>query len=481
MRQQVLNPCLPENEYIPDVEPYIFGNRVYLYGSHDRFGAPMFCMNDYVCWSAPLDDLGNWKYEGVIYRKNQDPKNRLGLRLLFAPDVVRGTDGRYYLYYAFDFMGIMGVAVCESPCGVFRFLGHIRHADGTLYGRKKGDGFPFDPAVLVDDDKRIYLYAGFGTAVPAIVTGGKKLEFQGGYAMELEEDMLTIKGEPKLLFPNHGEDSFQEHEFFEASSIRKYDGTYYFVYSSRHNHELCLAVSDRPMEGFRFAGTLISNGDLFLNGNTDEEHAANYIGNNHGGLLKLKNEYYIIYHRQTNRSSYSRQVCAERIPVDENGTFLQAEMTSCGLNGGPLEGRGVYGARIACNLWSREGTGRYDCQRPKQRYKSHPYFTQEAKGDGGARQYIANMQDGSVAGFKYFRIDRDVKISVKVRGTANGMMRVYQDADRKQAADCIPLNCTSDYRWYSGRKNIEQGIHPVYFEYIGEGALDFLEWKFEER
>ena len=62
MRQQVLNPCLPENEYIPDVEPYIFGNRVYLYGSHDRFGAPMFCMNDYVCWSAPLDDLGNWKY-----------------------------------------------------------------------------------------------------------------------------------------------------------------------------------------------------------------------------------------------------------------------------------------------------------------------------------------------------------------------------------------------------------------------------------
>ena len=37
-------------------------------------------------------------------------------------------------------------------------------------------------------------------------------------------------------------------------------------------------VADRPMEGFRFAGTLISNGDLFLNGNTDEEHAANYIG-----------------------------------------------------------------------------------------------------------------------------------------------------------------------------------------------------------
>ena len=105
MSTQAFNPYLPGHEYIPDGEPHVFDGRVYVYGSHDRFAAPMFCMNDYVCWSAPVDDLGNWKYEGVIYRKNQDPKNRLGLRLLFAPDVARGMDGRFYLYYAFDFMG----------------------------------------------------------------------------------------------------------------------------------------------------------------------------------------------------------------------------------------------------------------------------------------------------------------------------------------------------------------------------------------
>ena len=87
MTKQAVNPYLPEYEYIPDGEPYLFDGRVYVYGSHDRFGAPMFCMNDYVCWSAPEDDLGNWRYEGVIYRKNQDPKNKLGLRLLFAPDL----------------------------------------------------------------------------------------------------------------------------------------------------------------------------------------------------------------------------------------------------------------------------------------------------------------------------------------------------------------------------------------------------------
>lgn len=100
-KQQAVNPFLPGWEYIPDGEPRIFHDRVYLYGSHDHFGAPIFCVGDYVCWSAPVDDLADWRYEGVIYKRNQDPKNALGLHLLFAPDVVQGTDGRYYLYYAF--------------------------------------------------------------------------------------------------------------------------------------------------------------------------------------------------------------------------------------------------------------------------------------------------------------------------------------------------------------------------------------------
>ncbi len=114
---QAMNPYLPEYEYIPDGEPYVFGDRVYLFGSHDRAGGRVFCLNDYVCWSAPVDDLGDWRYEGVIYRRSQDPSNRLGLRLLFAPDVERGPDGRFYLYYGFDFMGMLGVAVADAPAG----------------------------------------------------------------------------------------------------------------------------------------------------------------------------------------------------------------------------------------------------------------------------------------------------------------------------------------------------------------------------
>ena len=80
MKKLGFNPYLPSWEYIPDGEPYVFGDRVYVYGSHDRLNAPIFCVNDYVCWSAPVDDLSDWRYEGVIYKKNQDPKNKLGLR-----------------------------------------------------------------------------------------------------------------------------------------------------------------------------------------------------------------------------------------------------------------------------------------------------------------------------------------------------------------------------------------------------------------
>lgn len=476
MNGQAFNPYLPGNEYIPDGEPYVFGDRVYVYGSHDKFGAPMFCMNDYVCWSAPADDLSDWRCEGVIYRKNQDPKNRLGVRLLFAPDVARGKDGRFYLYYAFDFMGIMGVAVADRPQGPFEFYGHICYADGTIWGRRKGDSFPFDPGVLVDDDGRVYLYSGFYTPVPAIATGFRRLKFEGGYVLELEPDMKTIRTPEKLLFPKEGEGAFHGHEFFEASSIRKYHGRYYFTYSSRHNHELCYAVSDRPTEGFRFGGTLISNGDLFLDGNEDESHASNYMGNTHGGMLCLKGKYYIFYHRHTNRSSYARQACAEELRMDTDGMFGQAEMTSCGLNGKPLRGKGTYEARIACNLWSKTGTGRYDCRNPKQVFADHPYFTQTGKdGDETAVQYIANMRDGSVAGFKYFSFENTENISAEIFGKAKGKLVVSETPDFSVVNAEIQIESTSEnIGIFHSDLKIETGKKALYFRYEGEGSLHFV-------
>ncbi len=476
---QVFNPYLPSWEYIPDGEPHVFGDRVYVYGSHDRFNAPIFCVNDYVCWSAPVNDLSAWTCSGTIFKKNQDPMNRLGLRILFAPDVAQGPDGRYYLYYAFDFLGVIGVAVCDTPDGQYAFYGHVHFPDGKIWGRRKGDEFPFDPAILVDDDGRVWLYSGFETPVPAVMSRFRGHRNSGGVVLELERDMVTVKAGPKLLFPlktnqeTPAPEDFRGHEFFEASSIRKIDRKYVFVYSSTHNHELCWAYSNRPDGDFRFGGTLVDLGDLHLNGNTDERHAANYLGNTHGGMACLQGEWYIFYHRQTNRHSYSRQACAERLERTPEGGFLQAEVTSCGLNGGPLNGLGRYEARIACNLWSAEGTARYDRKFDKEK---HPYFTQTGKDrETNGDQYIANMRSGALAGFKYFDLSAPARIRLEVSGHAKGSMEVALDPAFKQIIATVPIACdqTQAIAKADGELQPVSGKQALFFRYVGEGALSF--------
>lgn len=87
--------------------------------------------------------------------------------------------------------------------------------------------------------------------------------------VELEPDMLTAKEQPRVLIPggNHTAGTgFEGHGFFEASSIRKIGGKYYFVYSSQKSHELCYAISSRPDSGYRYGGTIVSNGDIGLDG-----------------------------------------------------------------------------------------------------------------------------------------------------------------------------------------------------------------------
>lgn len=69
MEKQIYNPFLPINVYIPDGEPHVFGNRVYLYGSHDKEGGDRFCMLDYEVWSAPISDLSDWTCEGTSYKR----------------------------------------------------------------------------------------------------------------------------------------------------------------------------------------------------------------------------------------------------------------------------------------------------------------------------------------------------------------------------------------------------------------------------
>ncbi|MDR1072926.1 MAG: family 43 glycosylhydrolase [Treponema sp.] len=483
MKSQVFNPCLPAWEYVPDAEARVFGDRLYIFGSHDAFDGAAYCVNDYVCWSAPVDDLSGWRYEGVIYKKNQDPLNPNGTRLMFAPDVARGHDGRYYLYYTLDLTGAVGamsVAVCGEPAGKYEYYGAVRYPGGNILGLKEGELLNFDPGIFIDDDKRIFLYTGI--APPDIGGLRKKINAlnrtaDGGYVVELERDMLTIKSEPKRLFKN-GEGArgseFEGHTFFEASSMRKINGRYYFIYSSENSHELCYAIGDKPDGDFRYGGTLVSIGDVFLDGRSRED-ALNYLGNTHGSIECVNDQWYVFYHRQTNLNQFSRQTCAEQIDIMPDGSIPQAELTSCGLNRVPLAGRGVYESRIACNLRSKNGVLAYGMVKPEN--TKHPYFTQDIPDDGEtAGQYIANIRNGSVAGFKYFAMDGAEEISVTIRGVADGFFVLSTEMDASPIAR-IPITSCVKWRELSVSLPPLYGKQALYFTYQGGGSLDFKSFK----
>lgn len=306
---QAFNPYLPSWEYIPDGEPHVFGDRVYVYGSHDRFRGHVYCLNDYVCWSAPVCDLGNWRYEGVIFRKTNDPLNRDGHANLFAPDVTRGPDGRYYLYYVLDKQCCVSVAVCDSPAGKYEFLGYVRHADGTLLGQRAGDEPQFDPGVLTEGE-HTYLYTCFCT--PGDTSRS------GPMVSVLARDMLTVIEEPVFIMPSQpysAGSGYEGHEFFEASSIRKFGDTYYFVYSSIVMHELCYAISKHPCHGFTYGGVIVSNNDLHISSYKPADKPMYYGANNHGGLEMINGQVYIFYHRHTDGTNFSRQGMAERVTL----------------------------------------------------------------------------------------------------------------------------------------------------------------------
>jgi beta-xylosidase len=159
----------------------------------------------------------------------------------------------------------------------------VKHADGTFLGQAKGDPLMFDPGIFIDDDGSVYLYNGFSPKLITRIFIGGKRKLDGGYVIELEKEMVTVKVGPKLIIPRKGKSKdtgFEEHEFFEASSMRKYQGIYYFVYSSDKNHELCYATSNKPVGPFAYGGVIVSNADIGYQGRL-EKNALTYHGNNH--------------------------------------------------------------------------------------------------------------------------------------------------------------------------------------------------------
>ncbi|MCR4580605.1 MAG: family 43 glycosylhydrolase [Treponema sp.] len=503
MKKNAFNPYLPSWEYVPDGEPHVFGDRLYVYGSHDLAHGYVFCLGDYICWSAPLNDLSDWRYEGVIFRKEDDPINKEGRMVLYAPDVTQGPDGRYYIYYVYDKINIVSVAVCDSPAGKYSFYGYVHYQDGTRLGERKGDMPQFDPAVLCEGEKT-YLYTAF--------CGNNMKDRIGAMATVLDKDMLTIIEEPVVIVPgdcyslpekealtaaNEQKEKaacpyklssvnnwagFKNHAFFEASSIRKVGDTYYFVYSSQVMHELCYATSKNPTGDFVYGGVIVSNCDLGISSYKKADMPAAYGANNHGGFECINGKYFIFYHRHTNGTWFSRQGCAERIYIQQDGSIPQVEITSAGLNEGPLKAEGEYPAYIACNIFTDKPSMYVAPDFPKvsqdgrDKMDGSPYEGPAAAEDSS---YIMGIVNKTTLGFKYFEFKGLRRISVKTRGYIHGEFEVRTAWDGKLLGKIKLRDSSNFWEENTGEVEIPDGISPLYLTFAGSGNGYLKSIKFE--
>ena len=294
------NPFLPSYEYIPDGEPRVYGDRLYLYGSHDKAGSERFCDHILKVWSAPLTNLNAWTDHGIVLatrdiggRADDIPYSDYEF---YAPEMVF-TNGRYYL-----FAQVLGapcsVAVSDSPAGPFTILSTIRAPAGSPpeFG---GWSQYFDPGVLVDDDGKVYLYWGGGRSYMAQLDPDTMVDVLPG---TLQEDIIPREA---------------PFEYQEGSSPRKIGGRYYLVYA--RGLDLAYATSDKPTGPFTYRGAIVSQ--------RDGAHG----GNIHGGLAQVHGQWYVFYHRQTNNTVYSRRACVEPITILPDGTIPSVEQTSLGF------------------------------------------------------------------------------------------------------------------------------------------------------
>lgn len=421
LQMQAQNPFLPLWEYIPDGEPYVFEDpdrpgeyRVYVYGSHDS-AIKEYCGYEQVVWSAPINNLKEWRYDGINFKSAVDRDGKL-LRpdgrgdMLYAPDVTERTEAdgskTYFLYPNNQEGGRQGmVAMSKRPDGPFKVINwsktNPRETDGVLR---------FDPAVFIDDDGKVYGYWGFEESLGA----------------ELDPvTMATVKPGTQIvkdMIPNYKQD--ETFRFFEASSMRKIEDKYVFIYSRwtrdgendlpQTNYTLAYAYSDNPLGPFTYGGTIIDGRGREIDPETGKMRpTATSGGNTHGSIFKANGQWWVVYHRQTGLNEYNRQAMAAPITVKvEKGKggkvyISEAEYTSEGFAIEGLNPLVKTAAGIACYY-----TGPTVSQNEYPNFRhSGPYMqpvrldVNSAQGPFNLKQPftpVVNCTDGSVVGYKYF-------------------------------------------------------------------------------
>ena len=326
MAKKVEKRYLLPSDYMADPSVHVFDGKLYIYPSHD--------------WDsdAPDDDFGSeydMKDYHVLSLEGADPMtspvvdhgNALDIkdipwvgRQLWDCDVVKGKDGKYYMYYpAKDKTDIfrVGVAVSDSPVGPF-----VPEKD-PIRG-----SYSIDIAVL-EDSGEYYMYFGG-------IWGGQLQRYENNMAkdcgtsypadgqpaiparvVKLSEDMLQFAEAPRpvVLLDEDGspikvEDN--ERRFFEAAWTFKKDGKYYFTYSTGDTHKLCYAVGDNPYGPFTYKGVILTP----------------VVGwTTHHSIVEFSGKWWLFHHDSVPSKGINRlrslKVC--ELEFDENGGIVTVE------------------------------------------------------------------------------------------------------------------------------------------------------------
>ena len=414
------NPYMPLWEHIPDGEPYVFEDpdqpgkyRVYVYGSHDNL-ITEYCGRDQVVWSASVDSLNNWRYDGVILvvDKNAkgEPFDSAGTAdVLYAPDVTLVTDStgkKTYYLFPNDQTGMRNglIAKSDRPDGPFEVCNW--NADDP----NKVDGvLQFDPAVFVDDDGRVYGYWGFERSYAAEFDPMTMATVKPG--TKIVEDMISGRNQPGRF------------RFFEASSIRKIKDKYVFIYSRftedgefglpTSNYTLAYCYSDSPLGPWTYGGTIIDGRGREINEQGDTIASPVPDGNTHGSICEIHGRWYVFYHRQTGTNEYARQAMVAPIDVKvEEGKGGKVEISEGEYNseGFALEGLNPlerHSAGIACWLTGpKPAVHQWPNNTFYGSYVAASYGTDD-KFDApydlrNNTNQVVNNTDGSIVGYKYF-------------------------------------------------------------------------------
>lgn len=259
---------LVPGDYMADPAVHVFNGKLYIYPSHDReSGIPEndngdhFDMKDYHVFSMETID-GPVTDHGVVLDVKDIP---WAGRQLWDCDCTC-KDGKYYMYFPLkdqtDIFRI-GVAVGNKPEGPF-----IPQPDPM-----KGS-YSIDPAILDDGDGNYYMYFGG-------LWGGQLQRYKNNKALEcaefpadnepaipsriakLADNMLEFAEEPRpvVILDGNGKPltaGDNNRRFFEASWVHKYNGKYYFSYSTGDTHQLCYAIGDNPYGPFTYQGVILT-------------------------------------------------------------------------------------------------------------------------------------------------------------------------------------------------------------------------------